>query len=172
MDPDKLISNFDLNRFNRFLRGNNRFPTFFHIDELPSIDTMFAEDVYYVILYQDMLDEDVGHWVTLIKWDENTFEYFDCLGDPVRDQVLDRLNEYSEQHNLKVELIEAKREIMDRDNFICGKWTMFRILTLPKTLKEFYNFFDMLTTKRGKKKIHPDDIVDFVISLPYEPEVP
>ena len=162
---DDYINDADLFRFNSFLKGPEG-RTYYEIgDSLPSIDDMFQGNVYYAILFKRNPSSVVGHWVALIKFSDSTFEFFDCLGQPVPQPVLDRLEEYGLEKGLTPQLHRTSRSLMAKDGIICGHWVMFRLLTLPKTLAQFQGFFSKLIPKRSK--ISNDDVVRFVINIPY-----
>lgn len=156
----KYISDIELERFNTFQRTYDfNEPTYYLMSELPSIDRMFAsDDIYYVFLFIENPKSQVGHWTVLIKWSENVFEYFDCLADPTPTELEQRIQEYSDAMDAPTTLITLNKPLMDRKNWICGKWCMFRIMTMPHTLDEMKAFFD-------KVSITPDTLVDFTINL-------
>ena len=166
-DQDKYINDVDLRRFNLFLQGNTRAQTFYYMDDLPSVDTMFPDKVYSAILHKRNPEGNVGHWTLLIKWDENTFEYFDCLGDRAPIELQNVLDDYSELYSKPLKLHESGRQLMGKHNYICGKWVIFRLMTIPRKLDEFYRFFDVLTKgPKGKQKVSPDAIVNFIVNIP------
>lgn len=154
---DRYVNDADLFRFNQFLKGPGS-DVYHEIgDGLPSIEEMFPDHVYYAILFKRNPSSPVGHWVVLIKFSDNTFEYFDCLGQPVPKEVLQRLEEYSPE----VVLHRNSRSLMAPDGVLCGKWVMLRLLALPHPLREFNAFFDR------KGKLTPDQVVNFLINIPY-----
>lgn len=169
MNTDKYINDIDLGRFNLFLQGNGsaKARTFYHMDNLPSIEEMFPDHIYYAILHRKNPGTHVGHWVLLTKFDEGVFEYFDCLGEEMPFELQVILDNYSELNSIPVELIESRRKLMAKTNFICGKWVMFRLMTLPNTLKEFYTFLGKVTGK----KMTPDALVNFVVNIPYKEKI-
>lgn len=152
---DKYISNFDLGRFNMFLRQNESLETFYYINDLPSLEEMFSDEKYYAILFKQWPGEEIGHWVLLIKFTETRFEYFDCLGDSPPQEVINLL----ESQGFDVNLDCTSRKLMDRNGTICGKWCMFRLLCIPNNLQKFLKFIDSF---KGK----PDTIVNFIMNLP------
>lgn len=156
---DRYISDADLFRFNIFLKGPGS-DTFYYIDDLPSIDEMFPENVYYAILFKKNPGSTIGHWVCLIKFSEDVFEYFDCLGKPPPDAVYEALSQYG-----NVTLQQSHRPLMAPNGIICGKWVMFRIMCLPNTIKQFHSFFDSIIPR--KSRLTPDAVVNFIINIPY-----
>jgi hypothetical protein len=162
---EEYVNDADLFRFNSFLKGPVGGVYHEIGPDLPSLEDLFPENVYYAILFKRNPHSVVGHWVVLIKFSDTVFEYFDCLGDPVPQPVLQRLEEYGLMHNVQPQLHRSSRSLMTRDGIICGKWVMFR-LCLPNSLAKFNAFFDTLLGKRSKLK--PDDIVNFVINIPYD----
>lgn len=161
---DKLISDADLFRFNTFLKGPTG-STFYTIDEtLPPIEDLFPEHVFYAILFQKTPSSTIGHWVVLIQHDEKIFEYFDCLGNEVPLVVLDRLNLYGRINNINPILHRNSRSLMAKDGVICGKWVMFRLMTLPNSLEKFNAFIKGLVGKR--KGFTADMVVNFLINIP------
>lgn len=165
MNTDKYLNDIDLTRFNAFLQGSTTTPTFHYVDNLPPLSELFPDHVYYAILFKKNIGTDIGHWVVLIKWDERTYEYFDCLGTPAPQEVRDILDDFSELTSLPIVLLESGRQLMAKNNFICGKWVIFRLMTIPHSIKAFHNFIDVLT--RGKK-VRADDIVNFIVNIPFK----
>lgn len=165
MNTDKYIDDLDLSRFNLFQQGNSTAKTFYYTDDLPPLEDLFPDHIYYAILHKKNQGSDVGHWVLLVRWDDLTFEYFDCLGDAAPIEVVTMLDNYSELNSQPINLIESGRQLMNRNNFICGKWVMFRIMTLPNTLPQFHKFIDMIT---AKKKVTADAVVNFMINIPFK----
>jgi hypothetical protein len=166
---DKYISDNDISRFNNFLKGPGS-DVFYRIGpDLPPVEEIFHDHVYYAVLFQENPDSHIGHWVCLIKISENQFEYFDCLGKTVPPEVNNILHDYKERNGLtELELYSTNRSLMNPKGYICGKWTMLRIMTLPSSLNAFIGFFDSLIGKVPKKgKPNRDQIVDFLISIPY-----
>ncbi len=164
---EEYVNDADLFRFNSFLKGPVGGVYHEIGPNLPSLEDLFPENAYYAILFKRNPDSVVGHWVVLIKFSDTVFEYFDCLGDPVPREVLARLEEaQGVRGNQGVTLNRNSRSLMARDGIICGKWVMFRLLTLPNSLAKFNAFFDTLLGKRSKLK--PDGIVNFVINIPYD----
>ena len=161
---EKLISDADLSRFNGFIKG----PTggTYHVidDSLPSIEALFPDHVYYAILFKTVPSSTIGHWVTLIRYSDTTFEYFACLGDPPPPVVLDRLQDYGLLQGVTPILHRNSRSLMAKNGTICGKWVMFRLLTLPNSLEQFNAFIKALVGKR--KGFTADTIVNFLINIP------
>jgi hypothetical protein len=126
---EKFISNHDLGSLNVFLDKTIPSKT---TTESPryhlwrncsgrSVLRNFAQGVAW---------EAVGHWVLLTKLDEYRYEYFDCLGDPVPDEVT------ALSWNRENVLLETtSRKLMDPKGTICGKWVMFRLLCFPTTCR-------------------------------------
>ena len=168
MDENKYINDVDLSRFNSFLQGPSSAHTFYRLDELPPIEDLFPEHIYYAFIFIQPPGTNIGHWTSLIKFDELKFEYFDCLGAPTPPELLDALEVYSSTRGGSVQLDESHRPLMARDGYICGKWCIFRVMCLPRSIKAFHSFFKDLVGK--KKGITPDSIVDFVINIPYGEE--
>ena len=152
---DKLISNTDLARFNSFLQGYTGQNTYYFVDNLPSLDTIFAENVYYAFLFKKWPGQTVGHWVALIKFEEDHFEYFDCLGEKPPQEVLNLF----EQVPGPITLDYTSRSLMAPNNTICGKWCIFRTFCLPAGLGDFIKLF-------SSWKKTPDSLVDFVVRIP------
>lgn len=152
---EKYISNLDLARVNIFLRQEISLEDYHRISALPTLEELFRGDRYYAILFKEWPGESVGHWVVLIKHDEYRYEYFDCLGDPVPDEVTALFSNTGKN----VLLETTSRKLMHPKGTICGKWVMFRLLCLPNNLQAFLKFIDSF---RGK----PDSLVEFVINLP------
>ena len=160
---DKYINDADLFRFNQFLKGPGS-EVYHEIGpNLPSVEEMFPEHVYYAILFRRNPNSTVGHWVVLIKFSDTVFEYFDCLGDPVPQPVIERLEEYAQGGEITLQ--RNSRSLMARDGIICGKWVMFRLMCLPNGIAKFNAFFDSLLGK--KRKMTADAIVNFVVNIPY-----
>lgn len=155
---EKYINDIDLSRFNNFLQGDSPASTFYYMDDLPSLESLFPEHVYYAILFKKNPGSEVGHWVCLIQISDTDFEYFDCLGGPLPQEIVDL---FTGRH---ANVHHSKKPFMARDNYICGKWVMFRIMCLPNDLATFTAFVEKLTNRR---KITPDSIVDFIINIPY-----
>ena len=166
MNTDKYINDVDLERFNLFLQGKTKAQTFYSVDNLPPLEDMFPEHIYYAILHKKNPGSNVGHWVLLIRWKEDVFEYFDCLGVLAPQEVRDILDDYSEMHSTPLRLIESGRPLMGKNNHICGKWVIFRLMTIPHTLAEFYSLFDHISRK--KKGLSPDSIVNFIVNIPFK----
>lgn len=152
---EKLISNLDLGRLNLFLRQDNSLEDYHRISSLPALEELFRGDRYYAILFKEWPGEAVGHWVLLTKIDEYRYEYFDCLGDPLPDEVTTLFSGTGK--NILLET--TSRKLMDPKGTICGKWVMFRLLCFPNSLQTFLKFIDSF---RGK----PDELVSFLINLP------
>jgi hypothetical protein len=161
---DKLISDADLSRFNGFLKGPTG-GTYHAIDDsLPSIEELFPDHVYYAILFKTVPNSVVGHWVCLIRFSDTRFEFFDCLGDPPPSVVLDRLREYGLLQGIAPVLQRNSRSLMSKTGTICGKWVMFRLLSLPNSLEKFNTFIKTIVGKR--KGLSADAIVNFLINIP------
>jgi hypothetical protein len=141
---DRYISDADLFRFNNFLKGPGS-DTFYYLDNLPSIEEMFPEHVYYAIIFKRNPGSDIGHWVCLIKFSDNVFEYFDCLGKHAPNEVYDVLSRYGD-----VTLNQSHRQLMATNGTICGKWVMFRLMCLPNTIKQFHSFFDVIIPRKSE----------------------
>lgn len=154
---DRYISNRDLARFSIGQRLTGVLPLdpgYHHIDELPPLDVIFADpEVYYAFIFIEHSGKEVGHWVLLIKWSEEQYEYFDCLADPIPKTV----NDLFEGRNCVVD--SCNQALMNRKGIICGKWCMFRVSTLPHNLSQFYAMF-----KHWKRE--PDELVDFIVNIP------
>lgn len=163
MNTDKYINDVDLGRFNLFLQGNAQVQTFYHVDNLPSIEEMFPDHIYYAIMYKKNPDSVIGHWVLLLRWSLDVFEYFDCLGSSTPPEVQSILDDYSELNSIPIQLIESRRQLMHKQNYICGKWVIFRLMTIPQSLGQFYSFFDKIKTK-----MTPDTLVNFVVNIPFK----
>lgn len=163
-NTDKYINDLDLTRFNLFQLGNNSGKTFYDTDDLPPLEELFQDHVHYAILHKKNPGTEVGHWVLLVRWSDTTFEYFDCLGFRAPLEVMAMLDDYSELHSQPLTLIESGRQLMNINNFICGKWVMFRIMTLPNDLNTFYKFIDRITSK----KVSADTVVNFMINIPFK----
>lgn len=163
---DRFINDIDLERFNLFLQGDSKAQTYYNIDNLPPLHDMFPDHVYYAILHKKNPGTEVGHWVLLIKWDDQHFEYFDCLGHQAPQALKNALDDYSELYSLPINLTESGRVLMGKNNFICGKWVIFRLMCIPKDIRAFYKFFD--TICNPKKGLTPDSIVNFVVNIPFK----
>ena len=166
---EKYVSDSDISRFNNFLKGPGS-DVFYRVGpDMPMIEEIFHDHVYYTVLFKENTDSPVGHWVCLIKISETQFEYFDCLGNSVPMEVGALLRDYKDRNGLpEIELYSTDRSLMAPTGYICGKWTMLRIMTLPSSLKEFIGFFDTLVGKVSRKgKPTRDQVVDFLISIPY-----
>ena len=154
---DRYISNRDLARFSIGQRLTGVLPLdpgYHHIDELPPLDVIFEDpEVYYTFIFLENPDNEVGHWVLLIKLSEDKYEYFDCLAKPIPQQVLNLFAGTS------AVLESCQKALMNRKGIICGKWCMFRVSTLPHSLTDFYAMF-----KHWKRE--PDELVDFIVNIP------
>ena len=156
---DKYISDYDLSRFNLFLRGNTGQSTFYSINNLPPLDLMFGGQSYYAVLFKEWPGEVVGHWVLLTKISDDHYEYFDCLGEPPPEEVLSLL----ESSGIDVRLDYTTTSLMNPKGTICGKWCMFRLMCLPNNLQGFLKFFKKFSGT-------PDSVVDFVVNIPVDEE--
>lgn len=158
----KYISNVELGRFNLFYRPTQEpVPDYLHLDSLPRLDEVFNHpDVFYTFVFINYPGQKVGHWCLLIKIDDHTFEWFDCLAKPTPQILIDRLNEYANEHDVVVRLSTMKEAVMSRKNWICGKWCMLRVATLPHSPEVFQ---DALTKFR---KVMPlDEIPDLFMNF-------
>lgn len=160
---NKYISNKELARFNLFYRpttaGNA--PDFVFLNSLPPLAEIFqSPDVFYTFVFQEHPGQSVGHWCLLIKIDDKRFEWFDCLAQPVPLQLKERLNEYSGITGRPVSLFSFDEAVMARRNWICGKWCMFRVMTLPRSPEEFQK-----KLKKLSQVTVLDDLVDFTVNF-------
>ena len=158
----KYISNKELGRFNLFYRPTTLpNPDYIKLDELPPLDVIFDDpDVFYAFIFIKYEWRDVGHWCLLIKHAHDHFEWFDCLAKPVPEQLKYRIEEYCQIHDMQVSLFSFSRPLMHRDNWICGKWCMFRVMTLPKTPIEFTEKIEQI-----EEVMTPDELVDFTVNF-------
>ena len=160
---DTYISDLDIDRFSRFLNISKdviRYES--DIKNFSDIDSLFEDtNSYFAVLFKSNNDpnDPVGHWTCLLKHDEQTYEYFDCLGDPVPDNIIEAV---AEGYGVE-KLFSLTKPLMDRDGIICGKWVISRILAAKSSLEEYYNFFTKNIT--GKK---PDDVINFLFNIPTE----
>lgn len=159
----KYISNKELGRFNLFYRPTDYpgIPDYYFLDSLPHLDEIFGHpDVFYTFVFIKYPRSNVGHWCLLIKLDDTNFEWFDCLGKPVPDMLAVRLEEYANDHGIIVDLHGCKKAFMAEDNWICGKWCMFRVMTLPNSLEEFAAKIEQI-----RDVMEPDELVDFTVNF-------
>ena len=159
----KYISNRELERFNLFYRPTapGTAPDFVFLNSLPSLAEIFQNpSVFYTFVFQEHPNKRVGHWCLLIKIDDAHFEWFDCLAQPVPSQLRDRLNEYAEGLGFEIALFSLQEPLMSKTNWICGKWCMFRVMTLPNSPEAFH-------TKLGRLRevTSLDDLVDFTVNF-------
>ena len=158
----KYISNKELGRFNLFYRPTTLpNPDYIMLDELPPLDVIFQDpDVFYTFVFIKYKRKDVGHWCLLIKHSHDDFEWFDCLAKPPPYQLVQRIEEYCDIHNTMVSLLRHREPLMSPDNWICGKWCMFRVMTLPKTPEEFTDKIEQI-----REVMQPDELVDFTVNF-------
>lgn len=158
----KYISNFELERFNLFYRPTQQAtPDLYLINSLPHLDEVFANpDVFYTFVFINYPGKSVGHWCLLIKNSQNEFEWFDCLAQPIPEVLKVRLDEYANDHGIVINLLSYKQPLMHRKNWICGKWCMFRVMTLPNNQEKFQRKLTKLKQVMGL-----DDLVDFVVNF-------
>lgn len=158
----KYISNNELHRFNLFYRPTSHvIPDYYELHHMPSIDEVFHHaDVFYTFVFIRNPKSSIGHWCLLIKYDDSTFEWFDCLNDPIPELLAKNFDDYSNKYNIKLTLHSTNTPFMHRKNWICGKWCMLRVMTLPNNLGKFTKKIAELS-----KVMKPDDLVDFVVNF-------
>ena len=159
---DKYISDVDIDRFSRFL-GIDKDVIVFESDiqSGQDIDAMFeGTNAYFCVLFKENPnpDDPVGHWTCLIKFNDTHYEYFDCLGNPVPENIIQAVIEVGGE-----ELSCLTTNLMDLDGIICGKWVISRVLALPNTLEDYSSFF--LNKTKGMR---PDEVISLLFNLPIQ----
>lgn len=158
---DRYISDDDLDRFTRFLNIDRDVIRLERdIVSFSDVESLFNDtNSYFTVLFKENPDPNkpIGHWTCLIKHDDETYEYFDCLGDPVPPNILEAIADGYGVSRLDV----LTKPLMKRDEIICGKWVISRILAAPSSLREYFSFF---TEK--VKGMNPDEVIDLLFNIP------
>lgn len=168
-DENKYINDSDLHRFNSFLQGDWGNRPYYDVRDLPPLEELFAGPIYYAILYLSNPTTAVGHWCVLVKHSEQgEYEYFDCLGLPPPQQVINLFQQAAENKtsHRALKLSWLKEPLMSKTGILCGKYVMMRLQTLPNSLDEFY----ALVKKLSSVMESPDHLVDTLIKMPFASE--
>lgn len=127
------------------------------LEKFTSIDQILLPYNSIILLYQTEA-ENIGHWVCLMKINDNTLEFFDSLGYTV-DQEL-KLSTYNIRvhngipvphlthlislSNYKLICNTVKFQENVRDVNTCGRWVAVRIRLKHLSLKKFTTLFHNL----------------------------
>lgn len=152
MNSEKLISNNDIDLWVK--SQNLTHNCLFFDSKIESIDQLFPDkNDFAIILTND--SEEVGHWVTLIKLDEQNLEYFDSFGKKPSDNLeyLIKTSGYNCQYS--AEQLQNKRSV------ICGKYVIARIMSRDQPIQKFYEVLML------NKKLKPDEIIETLYRFPY-----
>lgn len=115
-DVNSYVNSNDLSRYLAFLQFDN--PFVFRQSEITSIDTLFmGNNSLAIILLNDDDPSGIGHYVVLRKDTEWDYTYFDCLADPIPDELRAKFNPDVEHH-----VTFLTKPLMGPKNNICGKY--------------------------------------------------
>ena len=123
------------------------------LESVNDIDEVLGKDGASIILYQTK--ESYGHWVSLIKVNESTLEFFDSLGWKVdqelqfsdynirihNGQAIPHLTNLIEQSNYKLIQNTTKLQKNSSDDNTCGRWAGLRVRLRDMPLKKFVALF-------------------------------
>lgn len=160
--PSDFISNEDLERFTKFLNPRFRDFIFYEADitEPHHLDEIFHDGNYFAIIFRENPQSNVGHWVLFVKHSPTRYEYFDCLGLSIPENIYRVLEQRAEQDG-DISLDRLTLPLMASNNNECGKYVMLRINSLPTPLKDFAKFFEDIS-----KKYSPDVFIKLFYNLP------
>lgn len=159
---DQYVTDVDISRFSQFL-NLDRDAIRYEVDIITGNDilNLFENtNAYFCVLFKQDPNprKVVGHWTCMIKHNDEVYEYFDCLGDPVPENIINAFRQLGVQ-----ELQYSDKELMNRNGIICGKWVISRVLALPNSLDSYVNFF-----LENIKGMTPDEVINMLFNLPVE----
>ena len=129
-----------------------------HIDVIEGFDfnlDKIFQNRYSIILFLPNPDpnDEVGHFVLITHLDNENLEYFDSFGNNPQVQV----EELARRNGMKV--VKSSVKLQNEKSFICGKYCILRLRSLPTPLNEFIKILSK------NEVFSPDQLVDKLIRL-------
>jgi len=161
MNKNKInysISNSDIGKY----LINPNIVKYRNISNMDGIDDLFNGGCYVIILIEN--EENSGHWVTCLQYDDGTIEQFDSYGckidsemNYISNEKKIQLGEESDEladllYGQKVVVSKHRFQKLDPDIDTCGKWSLLRIVMFVlghMKIDEFTKWFKSLKKNEG-----------------------
>ena len=149
-NPAKALSNFELEEF---LSGDhlNIKNIALPIEEIETyqfdLERIFGNR-YFTVIFLTNPNSQIGHFTLLSHISDTELEFFDPLANPVPPLI----NQLCQVNQMR--LITNQIAVQSKKSFVCGKWVLSRILSIPTPLQDFINIYTQ------RKKFSPDEMVD------------
>jgi hypothetical protein len=139
-----------------FCTGAPQFVRYSELKNMSGLDDIFGEHGMCLLLYDTA---NVGHFVTLIRLDAQTIEYFDSYGDIPEEFIKDKrfrfLTRLIVGSNCDVVANDNKLQRLSRDIATCGRHCAARL----RMWMEHKTSLDDYCTLMEKNKGDPDKLV-------------
>ena len=129
----EFIEELDYNLSNIF---NKNFSVILFIKS-PAFDETLPNDV----------EGNIGHFVLLSQLTDNKLEYFDSLAGEIP-EIVKKLADIN-----RMEIISMSKPLQTRESYICAKYCISRMQSLPLSLTLYQNLL------RNHKTMSPDEII-------------
>lgn len=103
------------------------------LQHIQNLDQLFGQR-FFCYVFSTIPGENIGHFTLLSHIEYEKIEYFDSFA-----RVPDEVKEFVERLNLKC--IHLNKPLQNKNSFLCGKWCMMRLSSIPTSLDIFYNIF-------------------------------
>lgn len=127
------------------------------LEKLEFNKELLFENTHSIILFvpsptfdQELPDDsesNIGHFVLLSLLTQNIIEYFDSLAGPIPDLVL----KFAEVNQLEIK--SMKSPLQGRKSYICAKYCISRMQSLPLSLSKYTDIL------QNHKTLSPDQII-------------
>jgi hypothetical protein len=165
---DKSLSDTEIDKLCNYKVNIITYPDLATYD---NIDDLLEPYGNLVILYETK--KGYGHWVALMKMDNNTLEFFDPYGGKPDDQLKFIPEHFRIENNeyhthliylllksrYKITYNEHKLQKFLEDINTCGRWVCLRILFKNMSLKDFNKMV------RSFPDFTPDELVTYLTSF-------
>ena len=132
------------------------------LSNMNSVDDLFNDDCYVIILIES--EENSGHWVTCMRYDDGAIEQFDSYGGKIDSEMKyissDKKLKLGEENNELGDLLHGEKTVVSKYRFqklspdvdTCGKWVLLRLLMFilgKMKINQFTKWFKLLKIKEG-----------------------
>ena len=141
------------------------------------ITDLLNKPIDYVIILIETIADNVGHWVTVLKYG-NTIEFFNSYGkapDVQKNTLISKAKniEFGQTQNYLTNLLvksnfnivynKLQLQKYSNGSTTCGRWVIMRILCLLKDNMDLKQFLELMIKLKNKLKKSYDIIVCMII---------
>jgi len=164
------FSNTDIKRY---LGEDTKIIEYQELRNYENIDAVLPEERDFVVILIET-KQNSGHWTALLKYD-GLLEWFDSYGMDVDKELSfipesirrmlgqgkKRLTELIDESDYDYIYNDTKLQSQKSFDNTCGRWVCSRVLHFKKNknLKEYINYFNIMTEERGYKGVLKYDMV-------------